>query len=232
MNLSAAQEMANELMATHGLTKAGWVFKFDSAPRRFGVCRHHSKTIGLSRNLTLVNERPAVEDTILHEIAHALVARAHGHNRVWQAKAIEIGCNGLAKYNAPGREGDVVEYLPWKLVCPRCSHEKGRARRVNRRFSCRRCATALGRAPGFQVDLVMDWVATEQNAGPALRPKSGVTLRVWEIAEGLLKELGRIPSRYEVMQAACTQPPFIINSATCKTQYSKWVRSLSDERGK
>ncbi len=35
-----------------------------------------------------------VKDTILHEIAHALVGKAHHHDDVWRAKALEIGCSG------------------------------------------------------------------------------------------------------------------------------------------
>ena len=35
-----------------------------------------------------------IEDTLLHEIAHALVGRRHHHDAVWRAKAREIGCTG------------------------------------------------------------------------------------------------------------------------------------------
>ena len=33
-----------------------------------------------------------IRDTILHEIAHALVGPCHGHDAVWRQKAREIGC--------------------------------------------------------------------------------------------------------------------------------------------
>ena len=35
-----------------------------------------------------------IDDTLLHEIAHALVGKAHGHDQVWQAKAVALGCSG------------------------------------------------------------------------------------------------------------------------------------------
>jgi len=36
-----------------------------------------------------------VRDTLLHEIAHALVGTAHGHDEVWKAKCLEIGAINL-----------------------------------------------------------------------------------------------------------------------------------------
>lgn len=32
-----------------------------------------------------------IENTILHEIAHAIVGVGHGHRLKWQEKAIELG---------------------------------------------------------------------------------------------------------------------------------------------
>ena len=34
-----------------------------------------------------------IKNTILHEIAHALVGPKHGHNEIWKQKALEIGCD-------------------------------------------------------------------------------------------------------------------------------------------
>ena len=52
-----------------------------------------------------------VLDTILHEIAHALVGSHHKHDAVWKAKCKEIGCD-------PKATSDVaVEVEPkWVLV--------------------------------------------------------------------------------------------------------------------
>lgn len=73
-----------------------WTFKFDNAKRRLGYCNFSTRTISLSQyfvnceNVTFME----ISDTVLHEIAHAIVGARHGHDGVWKAKAIEIGCDG------------------------------------------------------------------------------------------------------------------------------------------
>jgi hypothetical protein len=37
------------------------------------------------------NGAEEIVDTILHEIAHALVGPRHGHDTVWKAKCTDIG---------------------------------------------------------------------------------------------------------------------------------------------
>lgn len=98
MNLNDAQSLAYQLMRQHGLWPA-WSFEFDNSVRRFGVCSHHRKLIGLSKPLTLLNDVSEVRDTILHEIAHALVNGKHGHDNVWKAKCREIGARPVRCYS-------------------------------------------------------------------------------------------------------------------------------------
>ncbi|AXH68917.1 SprT-like protease [Streptomyces phage SparkleGoddess] len=94
MDLFTAERNAKLLMAAHGLTEKGWRFEWDNAARRFGQCRYGTKTISMSRQLTMQRSPESVRNTMLHEIAHALVGHAAGHGRIWQAKAISIGCDG------------------------------------------------------------------------------------------------------------------------------------------
>jgi predicted SprT family Zn-dependent metalloprotease len=98
MNTQEAHRIALNLMEHHGLIQKGWKFEFDKGRRRFGVCKYRKKLIGLSKQLTELNSLETVKDTILHEIAHALVGIGHGHDHVWKNKAIEIGCNGKRCY--------------------------------------------------------------------------------------------------------------------------------------
>lgn len=104
MEEKAVKTMAEKAMWDHGLIQKGWTFKWSRAKHDFGYCYHSRKQINLSKPLCLINEETAIMDTILHEIAHALVGNSHGHDRVWRAKAIEIGCNGVRTF----REGDSV----------------------------------------------------------------------------------------------------------------------------
>jgi hypothetical protein len=40
-----------------------------------------------------------IKNTILHEIAHAIVGENHGHRQVWQEKAIELGVKFRRNYH-------------------------------------------------------------------------------------------------------------------------------------
>jgi predicted SprT family Zn-dependent metalloprotease len=100
MNLQDAKNLAIELLEKHDLLSSGWYFEFDNAKRRFGCCNYTQKRITLSKNLVGLNDEARVKNTILHEIAHALVGRRHGHDYVWRRKAIEIGCDGRRCYSS------------------------------------------------------------------------------------------------------------------------------------
>ena len=91
------ERMAHELIGSvvaNGAMPDGWTFGFDLAPSRAGVCRYNERSINLSVSYCLAAGRADIEDTILHEIAHAIVGPRHNHDRVWKAKAREIGCVG------------------------------------------------------------------------------------------------------------------------------------------
>lgn len=112
MRMDHALAMARRLMADHELH--GWTVVADRAKTRAGVCRFGKRQIGLSRPLTELHSEEEVRDTILHEIAHALVGPEHGHDRVWRAKARAIGSSGerCVSLDAPRVVGD------WVGTCP------------------------------------------------------------------------------------------------------------------
>lgn len=132
MTQSAALHLAAELMLQHGLK--GWSFKFNNARRRHGVCRYAKRTIELSRHILPLGEAH-VRDTLLHEIAHALVPAKHGHDHVWRAKAREIGCN--AQRCAPMALPVTPKY---RGTCPACNKVILTHRRSKR--ACKRCCDA------------------------------------------------------------------------------------------
>lgn len=137
MELIEARSLATDLMAQHGLT--GWRLVFDNAKMRAGVCRPGRREIGLSRVLTGLHTRAEVRDTILHEIAHALVGPSHGHDAVWRAKALAIGSTGGRCVPESAARADA----PWAGVCP-AGHEFQRHRRPTRVMSCSRCSARFG----------------------------------------------------------------------------------------
>lgn len=133
MNLSEAKQLTIELMTEHGLIASGWSFDWNNRKRAFGVCNYTKKTIFLSKALTPSLKVEAVTNTILHEIAHALVGRSHGHDNVWRRKALEIGCNGQRCSN---HVVDIQSKYEAECVC--CGH-KHKAHRQPKRTSWCRC---------------------------------------------------------------------------------------------
>ena len=135
MDLFAVKKLANELMQEHGLTQLGWTLQFDNSVKRFGVCRHQPKVIGLSKPLCSINDEVQVKDTILHEMAHALVGRGHGHDNVWKRMCVEIGAKPQRCYK---REEISVVDLRYQAICGGCGKKHQRAKRVpeNRRRAC------------------------------------------------------------------------------------------------
>jgi SprT-like family len=89
MDLAEAEKLAKGLMQQHGLS--GWEFKWDRAKKRLGCCNYTRKRISLSAFQTRVRGEMEVKDTILHEIAHALLPPRSGHGKLWKAKCVEIG---------------------------------------------------------------------------------------------------------------------------------------------
>ncbi|NAZ88426.1 M48 family peptidase [Kineococcus sp. T90] len=130
MDVREAVAMAEELLAEHGL--AGWTVVVDRARTRAGVCREDRRQIGLSGPLTALHAPEEVRDTVLHEIAHALVGTRHGHDAVWRETARRLGCSGTRTTSAPRPAGR------WRGVCP-AGHVATRHRRPARLVACGAC---------------------------------------------------------------------------------------------
>jgi len=142
VELNKARALATQLMREHGL--GHWVFAFDRAKARAGACRPGRLMISLSAPLTLLHEEDDVRDTILHEIAHALVGPHHHHDQVWRAKALELGCSGRRCVDS---EAGRVQGA-WVGTCP-AGHEVQQHRRPTRVTTCRVCSPTFNLAHMF-----------------------------------------------------------------------------------
>jgi predicted SprT family Zn-dependent metalloprotease len=144
VQIDDAAELARRLMDLHGLTD--WSIDFDNAKTRAGVCRSHRQQIGLSRPLTRLHTADEVRETILHEIAHALVGAHHRHDAIWRAKALQIGCSGQRCISSTN--GAVP--ADWVGTCP-AGHRVTRHRRPQRVQSCGLCSVT------FHPDALFEW---------------------------------------------------------------------------
>ncbi|GGK56514.1 SprT-like domain-containing protein [Ornithinimicrobium pekingense] len=176
MDLALAARTARALMDEHGLHD--WTFDFDRARVRAGACHFSDRRITLSRALAAAQEEAEVRETVLHEVAHALVGPRHGHDRVWRARARAIGATGERCYTA---EEPVVAGR-WQGRCV-AGHVVHRHRRPARLLLCARCRAVP------DPDRVLQWthdgravshdelgrevaLALEQLRGLAARPGS------------------------------------------------------------
>lgn len=140
MMTTQVEMIAREELGRHGLSAQGWRFEFDNAVRRLGQCRFNSRVITVSRKLAKLNEEATIRNTVLHEIAHALVGPNHGHDEVWRTKAVCIGCTG-ERSTAITTPGFKPVSAPWIGKCPNCggSFPVYRLTARRRRAACRDC---------------------------------------------------------------------------------------------
>ena len=140
--LAEVETLARTLLARHraagDLTRA-WTFGFDLAPSRAGVCRYAERRIHLAVAFALRAPRSEIEDTVLHEIAHAIVGPDHGHDAVWKAKAREIGCSGSRAHAVQAR------VAPWvgECACGRPWLRQRLQRRIRQSGRCPTCKTRI-----------------------------------------------------------------------------------------
>jgi predicted SprT family Zn-dependent metalloprotease len=179
MQISDARELARGLMARHGL--GTWRLVFDNAKTRAGVCRPGRREIGLSRVLTALHSEAEVRDTVLHEIAHALVGAEHGHGAVWKAKAVEIGCT-------PTRclpETAARAAAAWTGTCP-AGHVTTRHRQPIRVQSCGRCSRS------FEPQALVEWQLHGETV--PMHPSYVAELARITAAQGSLLPNERVPA--------------------------------------
>ncbi len=154
MTTSAASALARDLFDTLGrdlvgesLAARGWTFGFDRARKRLGVCRSASKRITLSRHLTQALPDSEVEDTIRHEIAHAIDWEQRGfsnHDAAWKRVAARCGARPQRCFG-----GDLPrdEASPYVGSCPSCSSQTPIYRQPVRALWCAACTQA--RRPSY-----------------------------------------------------------------------------------
>jgi SprT protein len=130
--------LANRLFQRHGIIN--YSFGFDRAVRRAGLCNYTKRQITLSKHFVAANSLDAIEQVLLHEIAHALVGQKAGHGPLWKKKATELG------YRHESLDGFEISQRAAKWIgnCP-SGHSHFRMRKPTRPLSCKHCAPVFSR---------------------------------------------------------------------------------------
>lgn len=133
MDIGDFLNLAQSHMNKFGLDT--WQLEIDRAVRRAGLCNYSHRVISLSHHYITRNVWDGVvEDTVLHEIAHALVGPGHGHNSIWKRKCIEVGARPERCYDSSQVDMPERRYIG---MCPSCNLTIRRFRR--RQLVCNKC---------------------------------------------------------------------------------------------
>jgi SprT-like family len=125
-----AESLALDLLVDTGLADVGWTFGFDRAKRRFGLCHYMNQKITVSAFSLPHRTEDDVRQTLLHEVAHALVGGGHGHDDVWLAQARALGyVGGRCGSSSAEHAAAVAASAPWIGTCDRCDLRDPRLRR-------------------------------------------------------------------------------------------------------
>ena len=116
------------------LGKGGkWNVKYSLNTGFAGITLFSDRTISLSVPFCMVSEREKIEDTVLHEIAHAMAGIRAGHGLQWWVVAREIGCDATKCTSAPLPPKWIGECgcgNQWKLQkAPSKSYRRGKCRK-------------------------------------------------------------------------------------------------------
>lgn len=90
--VSRVTKRAEELLKEYELFS--WRFELAATKGFVGRCYYHRNVIEFSKYY-LESPWHEIEDTLRHEVAHALVGPNHGHDEVWKRKAIELGARPI-----------------------------------------------------------------------------------------------------------------------------------------
>lgn len=143
MTINQAILLAKKLMSNYPELKY-WNVTFNNRKRAFGVCNYRKHQIELSSLLVPAMTENAIQNTIIHEIAHALTP-GHNHDSIWKAMCIKLGgngqrCGGSEKYEGgvQGLKSTQEKLAKYTLTCP-CCGKTSYANRKPRTKSCGVC---------------------------------------------------------------------------------------------
>lgn len=109
MTREEAARLCREELNKWGLSD--WSMRINPSVGRFlGYCSYKDKCIIISAHHIDTNPMHSVVNTIRHEIAHALTPGS-GHDSVWAAKALEVGCIEVSACASVGLDAYMIDAI-------------------------------------------------------------------------------------------------------------------------
>jgi predicted SprT family Zn-dependent metalloprotease len=144
--------LANRLIAEFNLDE--YSFHFNETYKALGRCNPTEKIIELSRRWALHLSLEEVEDTLRHEIAHALASKLwkhHGHGPAWKKACAIAGAKPEAKQRLSGNYKEAYKIViedsaKWAIICVECGNHTyyiRKPRKTLSRYMCRHCSGEL-----------------------------------------------------------------------------------------
>jgi predicted SprT family Zn-dependent metalloprotease len=153
MKVKNATLLAKKLLDEHGLEK--WKVEICSSNIIFGWCDDSKKTIGLSSKFTELNKRKDVKDTILHEIAHALLPKNNTHDNEWKFVAMLLGCSPESFFD----KGIKKPRKKHTYICKKCGRKMKTYGILKNKRICRICCIKYNKGKitnKFELKLIKD----------------------------------------------------------------------------
>lgn len=133
LNLFDAEILAKTLISEF---VPDYSFAWNNLKTINGRCEYRTKTITLSRHLTDIRTNQAVQQTIMHEIAHAMNPGA-GHGPAWKAQMRKFG---LPDHRCSQDQPDKSSISNWRAICVGCGKKSYMIRKPRVSRSCGACS--------------------------------------------------------------------------------------------
>jgi len=104
-------ELCYKELVKHGLKDWSVRFNQNELSGWVGLCLHKDRTIVFNVHHVDTHPRVELDNTIKHEVAHAIVGPGHGHDFVWRQKAKEIGCDNTSPCMNYGLSPEAIDAI-------------------------------------------------------------------------------------------------------------------------
>jgi len=97
-----------------------WTYSWLKTKRTMGLCNYRTKMISASRVYVGVASVEQLENTVLHEIAHAIAGFEAAHGPAWERACVEIGAEPKRLFDA----STISPPYTWCMSCKVCGPQR------------------------------------------------------------------------------------------------------------